>query len=157
VVAKGCQVRRHDAIGRRAIIAFSAPMIAMTYFGNTIPFLDLIGIEAVQMRPGEVEVRIPFRPELVNSNGFMHGGLLMSALDFAMASVARSADPERIIVSTIDMTTSFLIGAKGEITVRATCLRQGRTVAFCEAQALDAEGRLVAKASGQFSVRVKGG
>ncbi len=127
----------------------------MDYFGHRLPFLELIGVHAVTMRPGEVEATIPFRPELVNPTGYLHGGLLMSALDFAMASAARSHDPERIGVSTIDMTTSFLSGAKGEITVRATCLRQGRTVAFCEAQATDVDGRLVAKASGQFSVRIR--
>ncbi len=131
----------------------SAALDEVSYFGNSIPFLALVGVEPVSRTPGQVEARLPFRPELANKTGYAHGGMVMTVLDFAMASAAGSHDPGNIMVSTIDMTTSFILGTNTDLTVRATCLRQGKSVAFCEAEARNAAGELVAKASGSFAVR----
>ena len=126
-----------------------------SFFGSFIPYLDLIGFVPVAMSPGTVEVRLPVRAELNNSAGNIHGGVLLSGLDYVMSAAARSSDPHNFSVSTVDMTTSFLAAAKGDIAFRATCLRQGKSIAFCEGEARDANGQLVAKGSGTFSLRRK--
>lgn len=123
------------------------------YFGRSIPFLDLLGVVPRSIAPGAAEVVLPFRPELTNSTGVLHGGMLMSTLDFAMSAAARGDDPDGWIVATIDMTTSFVAGGRGELTIRARTLRAGRSIVFCEAEARDEAGELVAKASGSFSRR----
>ena len=127
-----------------------------THFGTDVPFVDLIGVQPVSRSPGRVEVRLPFRPELANRSGFAHGGMVMTVLDYAMAAAAHSSSDDVRAVLTIDMTTSFLAGTNVELTVRGTCLRAGRTVAFCEAEARDPQGVLIAKASGTLSVRRHG-
>lgn len=127
-----------------------------THFGTDLPFLDHIGVVPVSTGRGRVEARLPFRPELANGTGFSHGGMVMTVLDYVMASAARYSGDDIRAVSTIDMTTSFLAGTNADLVVVGTVLRAGRTVAFCEAQARNAAGELVAKASGTISVRRNG-
>lgn len=123
------------------------------YFGRIIPFLDLLGIEARAIARDSATVFLPHRPALANLTGHLHGGMLMTVLDFAMSAAARSGEGEGIAVATIDMTTSFIGGADADLTVEATCLKRGRSIAFCEARATTSDGRLIAKASGTFSLR----
>ncbi|WP_431278019.1 PaaI family thioesterase [Leifsonia poae] len=37
------------------------------------PFSALIGAELVAFEPGTAELRVPYRPELLQQFGFMHG------------------------------------------------------------------------------------
>jgi hypothetical protein len=61
------------------------------YFGNHIPFLAHIGVRPGKMSPDQVSAKLDFSASLANGGGYMHGGSLMSALDFAMSAVARSS------------------------------------------------------------------
>jgi uncharacterized protein (TIGR00369 family) len=109
--------------------------------------------EPISIAPGLVEASMPDQPKLLNVSGDMHGGMLMSGLDFVMSAAARSNYTEGLAVSTINMTT--IEGARGPLKLTARCLRQGRFIAFCEAEAKDSAGRTVARCSGTFSVRAK--
>ena len=125
------------------------------YFGNRIPFLAHIGVHPGEMTPDQVSAKLHFSTSLANSGGYMHGGSLMSALDFAMSAVARSSDPNELTSSTIEMKTSFIRPAASDIEIEARCLHRGRSIAFCEATARDTEGGLVASASGVFKLSRK--
>ncbi len=61
------------------------------YFGLTIPFLDVLGIEPEFAKDGHSRIRLNLRPELLNSFHVAHGGVVMTILDFAMAAAARSS------------------------------------------------------------------
>jgi len=95
--------------------------------------------------------RLPHRPDLVNSRGDVHGGALMSALDFTLSAAAR-AHEANTGMATIDMTTHFLAPARGTVIFEARCLRIGRSLAFCEGQARDEAGTLLATASATFKI-----
>ncbi len=125
------------------------------YFGVPVPFLDAADFEPVSISDGKVQARLPSRPDLDNRNGYAHGGRIMTAMDSVMSAAARSADPTGLAVSTISMTSNFLLGASGALTVTGTRVRQGRAIAFCEAEVRNAEGRVVATATAAFSVRPK--
>lgn len=122
------------------------------YFGTTVPFMEHIGLVPVTIRPDHASTSLPFRQALANRSGYVHGGMLMSALDFAMSAAARSTDLSAIRVSTIDMNTSFLAPAEGDLIVEARCLRRGKSIAFCEGDVRDGAGELVARASGTFKL-----
>ena len=51
---------------------------------------------------------------------------------------------------TVEMKTSFLRPARSRLTVTGRCLQSGRSLSFCEADIVDADGALVARASGTF-------
>jgi uncharacterized protein (TIGR00369 family) len=86
----------------------------------------------------------------MNDLGMAHGGVVMTVLDVAMALAARAGDPERRGVVTIEMKTSFLRPAKGQLTSIGYCDHRSKSMAFCRAELLDAHGRLLAQAMGSF-------
>jgi len=77
----------------------------------------------------------------------------MTLLDIAMAVAARTRDPDAIGAITIEMKTSFLAAGAGTMTVDGVCLHLGKSIAFCEARAHGADGKLAATASGTFMLR----
>ncbi|VVD97577.1 Acyl-coenzyme A thioesterase PaaI [Pandoraea aquatica] len=86
-----------------------------------------------------------------NRHGNAHGGLIAALLDTAMG-VATRASGAFDNLGTASLTINYLRPARGHITAHARVRRSGRTLAFCEAEVLDAEGRLLATASAVFAV-----
>lgn len=121
------------------------------YFGLDIPFMAHIGLVAEVFSPELTRTRLPYRKEISNSRGDIHGGTLMGALDFTLSAAARANDPSTGM-ATIDMTTHFIAPARGTVVFEATCLRMGRSLAFCEGRALDEQGELLATASATFKI-----
>lgn len=121
-------------------------------FGLQVPFMDVLEIEAVALSQGYARTAIALRPELTNSRGDFHGGVLLSALDATMGILARADSNPCSGVVTIDLTTSFLAPAKSDIAIEARTLRCGASLAFIEGEIRDRDDQLVAKASGTFKL-----
>jgi uncharacterized protein (TIGR00369 family) len=118
-------------------------------FGVEIPFVNLLGFELQQFENGHSELCFSPQPDHMNSFGVVHGGVLMTLLDVAMATAARSVTPEHGVV-TIEMKTSFMRPGSGPLIAKGHLLHQSRSMAFVEAQVLDAQQQLCAHASGTF-------
>ena len=121
--------------------------------GRRIPYADLLGVRLRSRGEGVAVLELALRPELMNSWESAHGGVIMTLLDIAMAVAARSADPKALGAITVEMKTSFIGTCTGTLVAEGRCLHFGRSVAFCEADARDASGTVVAKGSGTFMVR----
>ena len=96
------------------------------YFGLTIPFLDHLGVVPEFAENGKSRITLNMRPEHKNSFGVVHGGVIMTLLDFVMAAAARSAMDHPLGAITIDMTISFLRPSVGKIAVEGTVLKSGK-------------------------------
>lgn len=48
--------------------------------------MRLLGAELCRVEPGQVEIAVPFRPEVSQQHGFFHGGVVSAALDSASAT-----------------------------------------------------------------------
>lgn len=92
----------------------------------------------------------------LNANGIVHGGVMMTLLDMAMAtSVTRSLAPEERTAS-INIQTNFLKAASpGRLVATGRLLRRGRTVAFPEGELTDGEGNVLARATGIWAITPK--
>lgn len=121
--------------------------------GRPIPFASHLGIRLRTRGEGHATLEADLRPELMNSWESAHGGVIMTLLDIAMAVAARSADPKAAGAVTVEMKTSFIGTCQGVLVAHGRCIHLGRSVAFCEGEARDAAGKLVARASGTFMVR----
>ncbi len=121
------------------------------YFGLEIPLMDYLGLIPESLDNGVARCRLPWRRELTNSRGHVHGGTMMSVLDFTLSAAARGKQAD-IGMATIDMTTSFMAPGLGDLVVEARCLRKGSSIAFCEGEIRDEKGQLVAKASATFKL-----
>ncbi len=124
----------------------------ISYFGFHIPYLELLGVEPIECANDRAITRMNIRTELLNSRGHVHGGAIMSVLDFTLSAAGRSVDPLGIGLATIDMTTSCIEPGMTDLIVEARCIRRGRSIAFCEGEARDPDGKLIAKASASFKL-----
>lgn len=120
-------------------------------FDIDIPFVRSLGFTLVQMGEGCSELHYEARPEHLNSWRITHGGALMTLLDVAMATAARSESLARGMgMVTVEMKTSFLRPAVGLLVARGRLLHRTRSLAFAEGTVLDAEGRPCCHATGTF-------
>jgi len=120
------------------------------YFGIDIPLMRYLGVRAEHMEDGYVRTRLPLDPRLLNSRGDVHGGTLMSVLDFTLSASSRSHDPLNLSVATIEMSTHFLDVAQGELVFEARVLRRGRSTVFSEGTVRNAAGTVVCVARATF-------
>ncbi len=122
------------------------------YFGLTIPFMHFIGLVPESIAPAYARTSLPWRADLTNSRGDVHGGTLMSVLDFTLSAAARGSADGTEGMATIDMNTSFLSPGTGDLVIEARCLRKGASIAFCEGEVRGADGELVARATATFKI-----
>ena len=117
------------------------------------PFHTWAGVEVVAAEPGSVTVAMDVDQHHVNLQGLVHGGMLAILADTACGLAIRSAiEPGRLHVTT-DLDVHFLSPAgPGRLLGRGTAVKIGRSLAFAEASIENAEGKLLAKAQGRFSV-----
>jgi len=123
-------------------------------FPYRIPFVEELGLELHSVGDGTAELRVDLAEAHLNSWEVAHGGVLMTMLDVAMAQAARSANRHDGVagpgVATIEMKTSFVRPAEGELRALGRLLHRTSTLAFCEASVRDGQGHLCAHATGTF-------
>jgi uncharacterized protein (TIGR00369 family) len=125
-------------------------------YQKKIPFVSHLKILTETLGQGTARLSLPVEPHLKNSLGTAHGGVIMSLLDVALCTAARTLHPESIGVITIDLSTSFIGGATGaRLFADARVLKDGRSMSFVEAEAKNEDGSLVAKAIATVRVRHK--
>jgi uncharacterized protein (TIGR00369 family) len=120
-----------------------------TLFGVEIPFVSHLGFELVVFENGISELHYLPKPEHLNSFLVTHGGALMTLLDVTMATAARSVDTQTGVV-TIEMKTSFMQPARGQLTGKGRLMHRTATMAFTEGTIFDSEGRACAHGTGTF-------
>jgi uncharacterized protein (TIGR00369 family) len=125
------------------------------FFGIRIPLAAALGMRSEHIEPDRVRARLPYRQDLTNSAGAVHGGAMMALLDCLLAAASRSVDPLGLRAVTIDLTTHFVASTRGEVLGEARCLRRG-ALAFAQGELRDPEGRLLATATGTFKLLERG-
>ncbi len=114
--------------------------------------MHTLGIEIARLDPGEIELTMPFSQSFTQQHGFIHAGIITTALDSACGYAAFSLMPVDAAVLTVEFKTNLLAPARGERFVfRGKVIKSGRTLTFCEASAFAAEGvseRLIATMTG---------
>jgi uncharacterized protein (TIGR00369 family) len=119
-----------------------------------IPFVELLGFELLRFERGEAEIAVGLRDELTNSWGVAHGGVTMTLLDVVMAHAARAPGDDGVAeksgVVTIEMKTTFIRPGLGRLVGSGKRLHRTASLAFCEGSLADADGQLIAHATGTF-------
>ena len=125
-------------------------------YQKRIPFVSHLKILTETLGEGSARLSLPIEPHLTNSIGTVHGGVIMSLLDVALCTAARTLHPDSLGVITIDMSASFIGGGSGpRLLAEARVLKNGRSMIFVEGEAKNEDGSLVAKAIGTVRVRLK--
>lgn len=115
-------------------------------------FWGLLGCEVVQADANKAAIRLDTAERHLNLLGIVHGGVLMSLLDNAMALVVMLANANERAV-TANMNTHFLKSSKGGLLVcEAELIHRSRRTLTLQGQVKDDAGALLAWASGAYRI-----
>ena len=117
---------------------------------HRVPFTQLLGVRRAFSRGGKARLVVHARPELENLIHAMHGGVVATLVDVAMASAAVSQIDFARTAVTLNLNTSFLQPGRGRLTADGEVLDITDDVAQCRAVVTDEGGRVVARAAGSF-------
>lgn len=119
---------------------------------DNVPFMRELGARLVKAGDGEAVIALDLEERHNNSWGVAHGGVVMSLLDVAMARAGKSVverEGRDVVGSvTVEMKTSFFRPGRGTVMAKGKVLHRSTTMAYCEAELVDASGALIAKALG---------
>jgi uncharacterized protein (TIGR00369 family) len=99
-----------------------------------------IGATLIRVRPGDVAIELPFRPELTQQHGFLHAGIATTVMDSACGYAALTLMDPGAAVLTVEFKVNLLAPARGErFSAVGRVVRSGRslTVVSGELRALD--------------------
>ena len=121
--------------------------------GDRPLFVTLVGLSIDEVRIDYCRLSLPFRAELLQSGGAVHGGVLATLIDTACVPAVGSGFTEARPYSTIDMHIQYL-GASGkdDLVAAAWVTKRGRSIVFCDAAVETTTGRRVASGSLTFKV-----
>jgi uncharacterized protein (TIGR00369 family) len=116
------------------------------------PAMRTLGISIARLEPGEVDLTMAYSADLTQQNGFVHAGIITAGLDNACGIAAFTLMPAGADILTVEFKTNLLAPARGKrFLFRATVVKPGRTLTFCEARAYaeqDGSETLVASMTG---------
>jgi len=102
-------------------------------------FMDTIGGRLAALSPGYCEVELPFRRDLCQQNGYLHGGVITSIAANAAGYAAFSLMPPNSSVLGVEYKVNLLEPAAGErFIAKGRVLKAGRTLSTVECE-VDAE------------------
>jgi uncharacterized protein (TIGR00369 family) len=117
----GYEARTRDSFARQAAMA-------------------TLGIELHGVEPGVVQLQLPHRPDLTQQHGFLHAGIVSTALDSACGYAAFTLMPPEAAVLTIEFKVNLLAPARGPVLrVEGRVVKAGRTISVVDARAVQGE------------------
>jgi uncharacterized protein (TIGR00369 family) len=125
-------------------------------------FMKHLGAQLTELRPGHVEIRVPYRPELTQQHEYFHAGVSGAIADSACGYAAYTLMPADSSVLTVEYKMNLLAPAAGEeLIARARVVRSGKTLTVCAADVYarkkDAEVHCATLTATMICLRAKDG
>ncbi len=116
-------------------------------------FPTLVGLELEEVRPDYARMRLPFRPELEQPAGVVHGGAIATLIDTVVVPAVGAAYKREWQYVTVAMNISYLGAVVAEDAIAEGWIEQrGRSLVFCAAEVVTASGKRAATASLTYKV-----
>jgi uncharacterized protein (TIGR00369 family) len=110
--------------------------------------MKTIGAVLAQVEPGRVVIELPYSQALTQQHGFMHAGMIATALDSACGYAAFSLMAHDAAVLTIEYKINLVAPGKGQLfRMEGEVIRPGRTITVVEGRAYaidDGKDKLIA-------------
>jgi uncharacterized protein (TIGR00369 family) len=87
--------------------------------------MEFIGAELTAVEPGRCEIRLPFKPELTQQHGFVHGGIVGMIADSACGYAAYSLFPADSSILTVEYKINLLAPSKGDALIARARIETG--------------------------------
>lgn len=116
-------------------------------------YIEYNGIRLMELEKGHARGEIEIKPELLNPNKVLHGGVFGTLAD-TVAIFGCIYIYEVASVTTVNLTLSYLKPAKsGTISATARMLSQGKSISHWHVDMTDGDGQLLAVASVSYSIK----
>jgi len=100
----------------------------------TQKFMEHIGAEFVDIKPGYCEIHIPFNENLTQQNGFFHAGVIGTLADNVAGYASLSLMKEHSSVLSVEFKLNLMRPADGELLIgKGHVLKYGKTLTVCRA------------------------
>lgn len=121
---------------------------------GTVRYPELLGFVVEDVRVDFCRMRLPYRAELLQAQGIVHGGAIASLLDSVVVPAVGGVLDASVRYSTVDFHVQFIGALTDEDAVaEGWVTRRGRSVVFCESEAFGAtSGRRIAKSVLTYNV-----
>jgi len=96
--------------------------------------MALIGASLGPVAAGRVEVRLPFRDELTQQKGYVHGGIVGMIADTACGYAAYSLMPASASLVTVEYKINILSPGRGDLAARGEVVKSGRSLTVARAE-----------------------
>jgi uncharacterized protein (TIGR00369 family) len=117
-------------------------------------FAGLLGLRIDTLRVGWCRMRMPFRPELTQPAGMVHGGAIAALVDTSLVPAVGTSYRPGTAYATIGLQVQYLGAASDgdDLVAVGWVTRTGRAVAFGRAEVATASGQPVASGSLTFRI-----
>ncbi len=133
------------------------------------PFFQLMRITINAFDAGEAILSMPIRPDMLNGEGWLQGGLFVALADIvlgdakqgkttfltqeAMALALYTVLEGTERAATVSESTNFLKGIQsGTVVATGRVIRKRRRIAFLESEVRDATGEVLSRTSATFMI-----
>ena len=106
--------------------------------------MALIGASLSVVEPGRVEIALPFREDLTQQKGFVHGGILGMIADSACGYAAFSLMPADCSLVTVEYKINILSPARGAVVAKGRVVKHGRTLSVAHGEVYAQDGKHLA-------------
>jgi uncharacterized protein (TIGR00369 family) len=106
--------------------------------------MTLIGASLSVIEAGASEIRLPWRADLTQQKGFVHGGIIGMIADSAAGYAAYSLMPPSASLVTVEYKMNILAPARGALVAKGKVIKAGRTLTVARAEVYAEDGTHVA-------------
>jgi acyl-CoA thioesterase len=111
------------------------------------PIASFLEMRLLELSPGYARVAMKVRPEYMNFNGLVFGGIVMSLTDQAFAYATNSlVSPSIATQFNIYLIAGASVG--DELTAECRVVKSGRRIGVSEMTVTNQDGKLIARATG---------
>jgi len=115
--------------------------------GKNEPVASFLDMKLLELSPGFARVSMQMKPEYLNFNGMVFGGIISAVADQAFAYATNSVvNPN--VASQFNIHFIAAAGAQDELTAECRVLKSGKRVCVSEIKVTNREGKLIATATG---------
>ena len=120
----------------------------MAQEGPRAGWLETVGARIVEVEPGRVVVELEVHAGHRHEGGVVQGGVITQIADAAMGMSLMTRQEPHLTNTTVELKINFLRPvAEGRLRAVGRVVEMRKTLLFSEADVLDEDGRLVARAS----------
>jgi uncharacterized protein (TIGR00369 family) len=106
--------------------------------------MALIGARLTAVEPGATEISLPYRDDLTQQKGFVHGGIIGMIADTACGYAAFSLMPADCSLVTVEYKINILAPARGSLVARGEVVKAGRSLTVARAEVYAEGGKHIA-------------